>query len=339
MASQARPKRNKRLTIVEIAREAGTSISTVSYAINNGPRPVSPETRRRIQAIIDRRAYAPNRIARSLKRRQTMSIGVVFPEMTNIYFPETLGGILEVTQDKKYNVILRSASNDRRTQEECVGDLVAQGVDGLLVRPVERSVLPRSLAASTVPLVVVDRRQGPWRRYPSVYVDNRRAIEMAVRLLRDQGHSRIALFNGPLDSSSALERARGFRAALDAEGPVYDGGYSQDNGYQAAGSLLREQPGVTAVITASTRITLGALQRFRDERIRIPEDIALVAYGYSKWFSLFSPPITTVEQPVHEMGRRAARAILAAIGGERRERADESVDPIVVDGMTHFKDH
>ncbi len=329
--------RKKKLTIVEIAREAGTSISTVSYAINNGPRPVSAETRRKIQAIIDRHAYAPNRIARSLKRRQTMSVGVIFPEMTNIYFPETLGGILEVTQDKKYNVILRSASGDPDCQEECIGDLIADGVDGLIIRPVERSAVPRSLAACSVPLVVVDRRQGQWRKYSSVYVDNRKAIEMAVGLLRQQGHSRIAMINGPPDSSSALERAAGYRHALGSEGILLHGDYSQGNGYESAKVLLARHPRVTAVITASTRITLGALQRFRDERVGIPADIALVAYGYSKWFSLFSPPITTVEQPVREMGRRAANAILAAIGGGQTGAVDESVDPIVVDGMTHSK--
>jgi len=341
ISMNSKQKPQKKVTIVDIAHEAGTSISTVSYVLNNGPRSVSYNTRQRILEIIQRHSFAPNKIARSLKRRKSMSLGVVFPEMTNIYFPETLGGILEVTQNKDYNIILRNASNDPRFQKECISDLIAQGVDGLIIRPVEHSLIPQSLTKSSIPFVVVDRREGEWIKHSSIYVNNKKAIEMAVGILRQAGHSRIAMINGPQDALSAMERAEGFREAFESGGIISWGGYSQENGYTTMKTILQRHTEITAIVTGSTKITLGALQRVRDENKTVPADISLVAYGYSKWFSLFSPAITTVEQPVHEMGRRAAEAILLAIGPQRSlsEVVDESVDPIIVDGITHLKHH
>ena len=332
---------SKKVTIVDIAQEAGKSISTVSYVINNGPRSVSHSTRQKILEIVQRHSYSPNKIARSLKRQKSMSVGVVFPEMTNIYFPETLVGILEVTQNKNYNIILRNASNDEQFQKECINDLIAQGVDGLIIRPVEHSPVPSSLLKSNIPFVVVDRREGDWKKHASVFVNNKKAIELAVRILTEAGHSRIALINGPKDTVSAVERAEGFGGAVASGGTICWGDYSQQNGYEAMETLLHRHTDITAVVTGSTKITLGALKRLREENKTIPTDISLVAYGYSKWFSLFSPPITTIEQPVHEMGSTAAEAILCAIDTQHSltQTVEESVDPIVVDGMTHLKHH
>lgn len=335
-------------TIIDIAREAGTSISTVSYVINNGPKPVSTEIRRKVQRVIRKHGYSPDRIARSLKRRRSMSIGVIFPEMTNIYFPETLGGILEVTQHESYNVILRNASGDSAFEEECVRDLISSRVDGLLIRPTDGSRVSRLLRESGIPFIVVDRRTRAWHGCSAVSIDHFRAMQIAVGILTAEGHRRITLITGPEDGETGMERSRGFLQTL-SDGSVRDdgdeqpealvlrGSFSQEHGRASMAAILDAHPEVEAVITGSTRITLGALEALRERGKRVPDDMALVAYGYRRWLSLHHPPITCIEQPVREMGRRAARLLLAAIGqrptGE--QTAYESVDPVLVDGLTH----
>ena len=206
--------KNKKVTIADVAKEAGTSISTVSYVINSGPKPVSEKTKKKILEVIDRRSYSPDRIASSLKRRSTMSIGVIFPNMTNIYFPETLGGILEVTQHENYNIILKDSSGDMKLQEDCIRDLISMRVDGFIIRPIAGSPFPLILKASGIPFVVVDRLEGEWREHDYVAVNNKKAVKMAAEIIIAEGHKKIALITGPRGTGTSTERADGFKEAV-----------------------------------------------------------------------------------------------------------------------------
>lgn len=329
-------------TIVDIAREAGTSISTVSYVLNNGPRSVSAKTRQKILRTVKRLSYSPDRVASSLKRRRTMSIGVIFPDMTNNYFPETLRGILEITQNEKYNIILRNAARSDSLQEDCVRDLFSQRVDGFVIRPIAGSPFPAILQDSGIPFVVVDRPEGEWEKHDSVSVDNRKAIRMAAEILMEEGHERIALITGPKNTGTSIEREKGFRDSIGNAGAdpqacrTLHGDYSLENGRQSMRILMEENPEITAVITASTRITYGAIQALREAKKSIPEEFSIVAYGYAKWLSLFFPPITTIEQPIVEMGRRAVRILLDKIeNGEQSDIVRVVIDPVRIDGLSH----
>ena len=332
------------VTIVDIAREAGTSISTVSYVLNGGPKPVSEKTRRKILDVIERHSYSPDRIASSLKRKRTMSLGVVFPVMTNIYFPETLGGILEVTQHENYNIILKDASGDAELQEDCIQDLVSARVDGLIIRPIARSRIPDGLRDSGIPLVVVDRMDDEWREQNNISFDNRKAIKTATEILIDSGHRELGLITGPKGTTASLERVKGFEEAITENGLDLEkcfilwGDYSVENGQKSTNRILREKPNITGVVTASTRITFGAIRTINEHARVVPDDLSLVAFGYSRWLSLLYPPITTIEQPVREMGRRAVKMVLQLIeeqgGGDRRE---EFTDAVRIDGISHLR--
>ncbi len=334
--------KSKKITIADIAKEAGTSISTVSYVINSGPKPVSEKTRKKILEIIERYSYSPDKIASSLKRKNTMSIGVIFPNMTNIYFPETLGGILEVTQNENYNIILKDSSGDMKQQEDCIRDLISMRVDGLIIRPIAGSPFSSVLQASGIPFVVVDRREGEWREHDYVAVNNRKATKMAAEILISKGHRKIALITGPLGTGTSKERVDGFQEAVREkklnleECRILWGDYSADNGKSSMAKLVNNNPEITAIIAASTRISFGVIDELRERNMVVPDDINIVAYGYSAWLSLISPSLTIIEQQIKEVGRRAVRMILKRIKEPgKNKKLQELLDPVKIDGVSH----
>ncbi len=334
--------KKKRATITDIAREAGTSISTVSYVLNDGPKPVSKENRKKILDVVHRLSYTPDMVARGLKRRRTMSLGVIFPDMTNTYFPEILRGILEITQHEKYNIMLRNASQSVAAQNDCIRDLLSQRVDGFIIRPIAGSQVPAILCDSGIPFVVVDRSERGWKRYDSVSLNNRKAISTAVEMLVREGHESIALITGPRETGTSIERVNGFMDASDLHRLREDkcrvlyGKYSVETGRDSVHTILNENPGISAVVTASTAITFGAIQELRRQEMRISVEMSLVAYGYSKWLTLLFPPVTTIEQPVVEMGRRAVHILLQCIEKEDSgSRVREIIDPVIIDGVSH----
>jgi len=325
-----------------LGAQRNTSISTVSYVINSGPKPVSEKTKKKILEVIDRRSYSPDRIASSLKRRSTMSIGVIFPNMTNIYFPETLGGILEVTQHESYNIILKDSSGDMKLQEDCIRDLISMRVDGFIIRPIAGSPFPSVLEESGIPFVVVDRLEGEWVEHDYIAVNNKKAIRMAAEILITEGHMKMALITGPRGTGTSIERAGGFREAIEEnrldpkQCRIFWGDYSVGNGKSSMAKILDENQGFSAVITASTRISFGAIDEIRERKKDIPDEVKIVAYGYSRWLSLLSPSLTTIEQQVREVGRRAVRIILKKIKEpSKSKKIQELLDPVEIDGVSH----
>ena len=334
--------KNKKITIADIAKEAGTSISTVSYVINSGPKPVSEKTRNKILEVIERCSYSPDRIASSLKRKSTMSIGVIFPNMTNIYFPETLGGILEATQHENYNIILKDSSGDMQLQEDCIRDLISMRVDGLIIRPISGSPFSSILEASNIPFVVVDRREGEWKEYDYIAVNNKKAVKMAAEILFAKGHKNIALITGPRNTGTSMERVDGFKEAIKEKNldlnqcRVLWGDYSVENGKSSMAKLFNESPDITGVIAGSTRITFGLIDEIRERENGIPNEIDIVAYGYSMWLSLITPSLTIIEQQVKEVGRRAVKIILKKLKEtDKSKKFQEVLDPVKIDGVSH----
>lgn len=168
---------------------------------------------------------------------------------------------------------------------------------------------------------------------------------MATEILFGEGHRSISLVTGAREVGTSQERVDGFLESVHThrldrdQCPVFYGDYSVETGHDAIRRIFDIKTnggGVTAVITASTRITFGAIQELRRRQVKIPDGISLVAYGYSQWLSLFFPPITTVEQSVLEMGRSAARILLDLIEGRSGNGdVNEIIDPVIIDGVSH----
>ena len=314
---------NKAADIREVARRAGVSISTVSRYLNQ--KVVSPAAERRIEEAIRELAYLPNRIARSLKMKRTMTLGMVIPDITNPYFPEVVKGVDSAARSAGFNLILANAGEDAVIEWEHLQTFRGMRCDGVLVIPApagqqDEPERVRRLEAYPLPLVFVDRSLNLPR--DTVVSDNRRAAGEAVRHLLKLGHTRVALLDTTVDVSSHRERADGYHQVMKEAGLGSDPRYisrtlpTVADGFAATVRLLESSPAPTAIFVPSNRSTIGALQAISARGLRCPEDISLVSYDDYEWQEAFRPRLTTIAQPAFLLGQRGAEVLINRITSE-----------------------
>jgi DNA-binding LacI/PurR family transcriptional regulator len=308
------------VTLDAVAREAGVSAATASRVLNGNPR-VGDEARRRVERAVVRLGYVPNAAARSLVTRRSDSVAVVIPEptgqlFTDPYFPRLLRGISAELSAHALQLVLvmpQSDSEERRLERY----LVAGHVDAaILVSLHGDDPLPAQLAAH-LPVVVAGRPPGR-ADVSYVDVDNVEGARHAVEHLLAGGRRVVATIAGPADMPPGVDRLAGYRLALAGAGvgPAGDlevaGPFSTEAGEAGMRHLLAARPDIDAVFAASDLIAVGALRALRAAGRRVPEDVALVGFDDSI-ADTTDPPLSSVRQPVEEMGRELVRLVLARL--------------------------
>jgi DNA-binding LacI/PurR family transcriptional regulator len=307
------------VTLEEVARIAGVSRATVSRVVNGSPR-VTPDVRRVVERAVDRLGYVPNPAARSLVTRRSDSIGVVIPEPPGMlfgdpYFPRLLRGISAGLSSRGLQLVLlmpQSTEEERRVERY----LTAGHVDGVLLASLHGDdSLPGALANRGIP-VVVGGRPPSTAAVSYVDVDNAGGARAAVSHLIEAGRERIATIAGPSDMSAGIDRLAGYHEALSAAGrerqPALEfaADFTQAGGVQAMGRLLELRPDIDGVFAASDLMAAGAIQVLRAAGRRIPEDVAVVGFDDSPIAETTDPPLTSVRQPIEEMGTEMARLLV-----------------------------
>jgi len=305
----------------DVANHAGVSLATVSYVLNEGPRPVSAELRRRVVVAIEELGYRPARRGRT--RTRPLTVGAVVPDATNSFFAAALAGMESVLRPAGHVLLTASSAEDPAREVDLIAAMVRARVDGLVLTP--GGAVPgeiERLAAAGLPVVLMDREDGS-TSLNRVVMDNYRSAFHATRLLIESGHRRVALVNGPARVSTAAERLRGYADALAfaglplVEDYVRPGPFSHDHGRQATLYLLSLPARPDAVFTSSIILTSGVLCALRERGLRWPDDIAVVGFGDAAWVRVVTPPLTVIEQPARQLGEVAARLLLADSGRER----------------------
>jgi DNA-binding LacI/PurR family transcriptional regulator len=306
-------------TLDEVARIAGVSRATVSRVVNGNPN-VGPETKRQVERAIDRLGYVPNQAARSLVTRRSQSIGLVIAEpagrvFEDPFFPRLLRGIGAALSSRDLQLVLlmpQTSSEEARAERY----LTAGHVDGaLLVSLHGNDPLPQSVATRGVP-VVVGARPPRGTQVSYVDVDNVQGARTAVEHLIAGGRRRIATIAGPQDMPAGEDRLSGYHDALEAAGIardaklVSDGDFTQQGGAEATRRVLAARPDLDAIFVASDLMATGAIQVLRAAGRRIPEDVALVGFDDSAFAGSTDPPLTSVRQPIEEMGREMVRLLV-----------------------------
>mgnify|MGYP005839761069 CR=1 FL=1 len=307
-------------TILEVARAAGVSKSTVSRVLNGVP--VSEEARRRVEAAIKALNFNPNAQARGLSLRRNHLVGVVVPEIARIFYGEVLEGIESALAETGFDMIVCSTRNRRGRELSLTKLLWSKRVDGLiLVTPREFS--PKRLRAlkGEIPIVLVD---GVSDSFSSISVDNFAGGFIATEHLLKLGHRRIGLILGPATKESQ-ERLRGYRKALEAYGCPFvpelirTGDYLFASGLRAMEELLALAERPTAVFATSDLMAIGALKAAGAHGVKVPEEMALVGFDDIEAAQWTSPTLTTVRQPLRQLGEIGGRTIVKAIT-ERSEQ-------------------
>ncbi|NLG83166.1 MAG: LacI family transcriptional regulator [Firmicutes bacterium] len=301
-------------TIMEVARAAGVSKSTVSRVLNGVP--VSEEARRRVEAAIAALNFKPNAQARGLSLRRSHLIGVVVPEIARIFYGEVLEGIESALAETGFEMIVCSTRNRQGREWGLTKLLWSKRVDGLiLVTPREFSPQALKSLKGEFPVVLVD---GTSDSFSSISVDNFAGGFMATEHLLRLGHRRIGLILGP-DTRESDQRLRGYKKALAdydcrfVPELIRSGDYLFDSGFTAMEELLALPERPTAVFAASDLMAIGALKAAEAHGIKVPEDLALVGFDDIEAARWTSPALTTIRQPLRQLGEIGGRTIVKAI--------------------------
>lgn len=332
-------------TIRDVAKASGVSVATVSYVLNNGPRSVRDSTRAQVLEAVERLGYHPNALARGLAGHRVNTIGVLFgrvePEIvTNPYVSAVLQGVFSQSAELGFNVTL--FTQRWKSAELSALSLKDGRCDGLLlVAPTRDTDVIPGLAALGMPVVVVSAAVDPSYRMPFVDVDNFQGAKLAVEHLLALGHRRIAHLGGDYSQPSADERRNGYLAAmgeagLDA-GPelVTECGYGKGDAVGPTRRLLMHPQPPTAVFAANDTLALDALRVARELGIRVPDQLSLVGFDDIQAAPLVTPPLTTVRQPMADIGAWATRLLEQLIEGKPvAQQAHRATPEVVVRGSS-----
>ncbi len=311
--------------IKEVATLAGVSISTVSRVIN-GSKPVRDEVRRRVLAAVKKVGYVPNHTAQSMVSGRTMTVGIVVPSGASSFNSLVLAGIRSRLVQEGYQSLVCEIENPISTESEVrYLDILSRGItDGIiLTHEAQSSRIRDTIKRVTVPIVVASVKiEG--LRLRSIGIDDRAAARDATDYLLSLGHTRIGLIGGGKQVSGGLHRTEGYREAFERRGLrcdplwVVPGWFSFESGYRAARQLLRNDPTITAIFCVSDDMAVGAIRYLKDEGRRVPEDISVMGFDDVALAAYADPPLTTVRQPIREIGTGAAELLLRVLRGEAK---------------------
>jgi len=318
------------VTIKDVAREAGVSVGTASQALRESPS-VREATRHRVRAVAVRLRYQPSALARGLVTRRTHSVGLLISDISNPFFIRAVRAIEDGAQENGYNVILCNTDEDPAKETQYLRVLIEKRVDGIILATTAGSLQAvRDVRWRRIPLVLFDREL-PRVAADTVKVDSVLGGRLAADHLLSLGHRRIAIIHGPVVRSTGAERLQGYLSALREAGVrpdpalIREGNFKADSGRELAHRLLELSSPPTALFCTNNLMTVGALQTLGEWGVRIPQDLSLVGYDDMEWWTLTHPPLTTVGQPVYELGREAMRLVLAQIQTPRRRRPQRVV--------------
>lgn len=310
----------KPASIKDVARLAGVSHSTVSRALRNSSR-VSNETIEKIRRIAAESGYRASAVGRSLATRRTNTIGVVVTTITDAFAAEVVSGIEEAAALRDYSIFLANSGADPDREMRVVHTLEERRVDGIVVTASRVGALyVPMLSKMRVPIVLLNN-QHPSEFAHSVMIANSEASAAATQHLIDLGHRRIAYIGDRNGRQSDTERFAGYRHALDAADLsfepelVFHGDGNPEGGMEGVARLMALANPPTAIFCYDDMTAIGALRRIRMLGMRVPEDVSLIGFDDLPIVRYSDPPLTTVRQPMPQMGRQAMETLLDILAG------------------------
>lgn len=322
------------VTLKDVAREAGVSISTASRALSNALE-IHDDTRRHIADVAARLNYRTNQVARGLVTGQSNSIGLVISDIRNPFFAEVARGAEDAALRAGRDLVLCNSDLDAEKQMRYLEWLVAKRIDGIVMN----SVAPLSpaqqdqLCSAGVPIVLLNlslaRRRSPMRRFSAAIADNLAGGEMAGNYLIDLGHVNVIHITGPRTHGNFADRAVGFLKTFYNRGlpkpKIVYGEHTFAAAYQAARQHLAADPNTTAIFAGNDLIAFGCMRAMMEQGIRIPEDVSILGFDNVEMSQITCPPLTTIDQPKYETGKAAVEMLL----GMARNRSLEPEHRII----------
>jgi len=318
------------VTLADLAKAAGVSISTVSRALSDSDHRVNERTRQSILRLAQDLSYRPNPLARGLRGDRTFTVGVILDNITSPFAPPIVRGIQDELKQASYSLTLTNSDWDSAVEVGSVNTFIAHSVDGIIFVDTWLHAGNEAPPPSEKPYIFVNRLfKGT--DYNCIGVDDRYGARLATEHLVRLNHRRIAFINGPDGWEASTSRKAGYQDALTAYGLPFDGAlvrrgaWEVRDGYRAAQALMALVDPPTAIFAGNDFMAIGAIYALQDAGQRVPDDVAVVGYDDREAASLVRPALTTVGLPCYEMGRAAARRFLSQSEGQDQPTMAEQV--------------
>ncbi|WP_321185838.1 substrate-binding domain-containing protein [Paenibacillus sp. FSL M8-0142] len=303
----------------DVAKAANVSVATVSRVLHN-LNGYSQKTKLKVLQAVEELGYHPNAIARGLVNKRTQTLGVLFPNVSSGFSSEILYGIEEAAHEKGYSVIVCNTAEDGKRTMKYLQVLREKQVDGVVfTSELLKDEYYHQMNDMKLPVVLVNTHSTKYS-IPYVKVDDRQASYQATAYLIGKGHKEIAMIAGtPWDPVAGIPRVEGYRQALTDHGIPFEdtkiayGNFHMESGRTAMAKLLKEAPPFTALFAASDEMAIGAMGMAFEKGLRVPEDLSIIGYDDLNLAKIIFPPLTTIHQPLAEMGRLAVEKLITLI--------------------------
>lgn len=325
-------------TLMEVAKKAAVSITTVSRVINNSSK-VNVKTRERVQKAMTQLEYQPNRVAQRLRTSNGRSklLGLIIPDIQNQFYSGIVRGIEDVTYGNDYAVILCNSDENANKERFYLEVLKSESVDGIILPPIHQfGEEIENIIEIGIPIVCVDRKLMR-KKVDTVVIDNEKGGYDAVSHLIELGHKKIAILTSSFQFSSFDERQKGYERALKENGIEIDKRLikegdprSSETARSLADELLELDKPPTAIFATNNLMTLGVLESLNKHNLKIPHNISIVGFDDLPWAKAISPQLSTVKQPAYEMGQKAAELFFKRVVDPSREPEEIVLDPKLI---------
>lgn len=312
------------ITIYDVAREAGVSMATVSRVVNGNPN-VKPSTRKKVSDVIDRLNYRPNAVARGLASKKTTTVGVIIPDVTNLYFSSLARGIDDVASMYNYNIILANSDGDSSKEIKVLNTILAQQVDGVIFMGHQLSdEVRREIDLTDTPVVLagtIDEKN----ELPNIVIDYKKASVDSTQLLLDNGNEKIALLGLDIESKKQQLSTEGYKETIEKAGLNYDeslvirvdSGVNNLDTTELVKTLTDN--GVTAATIEDDRIAILLLNELIDQGFSVPEDFEIITSNNSPLVDISRPKLSTLSQPLYDLGAVAMRLLTKLMNKEETD--------------------
>lgn len=319
-------------TLKDIARELNISYSTVSKALSDSPE-ISDNTKEKVRNAAKKMNYKPNQIARGLVMKETKTIGLIIPDITNPFYPEIAWGVEETASKEGYSIFLCNSNWENEKEREYINLLIGKKVDGIILAPIgEKSLNLDDIELPIITVGIKDKYNGK----NFVVIDDKRGGYLATQHLIKFGHKKIMFIGGKENVESNKERFEGYKLALSTYGFQFDktlvknGNFKRESGYILMKQVLMEGIRPTGVFAGNDLLALGVMQAIIECGFKIPEDISIVGFDDISFAQLPEISLTTIAQPKYEMGKLAFKMLLQKIKNPLTEGSNIILTPEIV---------
>lgn len=302
---------NKKVTIKDVAKQSGVSIATVSQILNNNQEKFSPKTVAKVMEAKESLNYEPDYFARRMIMKKSKTIGVLLPDITNPFFSMLLSGIEKRLYQEKYVMLLCNADLDATREMEYLEELSRRGVDGFIIATsvISNQMINETLRKKALPFIVLDQKKAEGFS-DAVLTEDYFGGQLAAEHLANLGHQKVAILVPEKASMNIQTRLAGFQSIFPEARIIYSE-LSKVAGQDAARRVLEED--LTGIFTTSDEIAIGLYLGLKEAGKKIPSDYSIVGYDNTEMSEFVTPPLTTVAQPIFELGQQAAELLLERI--------------------------